>query len=292
MSMPRVGVGLPTVGPYAGPDAIVTVASAAERLGFHSVSTFERLLLPLTSDWVNVYGLPDFPAYDALETLTWVAAHTQRIRLVTGTASALFQPPVVLARRLATLDHLSGGRVVAGIGLGWMPEELAVAGVPRAGRGARFEEHLAVMRACWGPDPVEHDGPCYQVPRAKIGPKPTNGRLPVLIGGVAQPAIARAARLGDGLILAFRDWDSFGTQLEWYRGAGGTGPVVLRAGPMLADSEHPVPPATWSAPSMLDDLARAATAGVDEVIWDLNIVGLAPARQVAALGALASALDA
>jgi alkanesulfonate monooxygenase SsuD/methylene tetrahydromethanopterin reductase-like flavin-dependent oxidoreductase (luciferase family) len=164
MSMPHVGVGLPIVGPHAGPDAILTVASAAERLGFHSVSTFERLLLPLTSDWGNIYGLPDYPAYDALETLTWVAAHTKRVRLVTGTLSSLFQSPIVLARRLATLDHLSGGRVVAGIALGWMPEELAATGVPVSGRGARFEEHLAAMRACWGPDPVEHHGASYQLP--------------------------------------------------------------------------------------------------------------------------------
>jgi probable F420-dependent oxidoreductase len=292
MSMPRVGVGLPIVGPHAGPDAILTVASAAERLGFHSVSTSERLLLPLTSDWANVYGLPDFPSYDALEALTWVAAHTKRVRLVTGTLSSLFQPPIVLARRLATLDHLSGGRVVAGIALGWMPEELAATGVPLNGRGARFEEHLAAMRACWGPDPVEHHGANYQIARSKVGPKPANGRVPVLIGGVAQAAIARAARLGDGLILAFRDRESFDAQVGWYREAGGAGPIVLRAGPMLADQQHLVPPTTWTEPSMIDDLTRAAASGVDEVIWDLNIIGLEPERQVEALEALASTLTA
>ena len=148
------------------------------------------------------------------------------------------------------------------------------------------------MRACWAPDPVEHEGPHYRIPRSKIGPKPVNGRLPVLIGGVTRSAVERAARLGDGFIIGFRDWDSTLTQIDWYRGAGGAGSVVLRAGPMLSDDQHPVAPSTWTEPSMADDLARAAAAGVNELIWDLNIVGLDPSRQVNALETLASRLRA
>jgi probable F420-dependent oxidoreductase len=288
---PRIGVGLPVLGEHAGPESVRQIASAAERLSFSSVSTCDRLLLPLGADWGNVYGLPDFWIYDVLESLTWVAGQTQRVKLVTGVLNTLFQPPIVLARRLATLDHLSGGRVVAGIGLGWMPEELVATGVPAGGRGARFEEHLAAMRACWGPNPVEHAGPRYTIPRSKVGAKPVNGAIPVLIGGVTQPAIARAARLGDGVILAFRDWDSFEQQLGWYREAGGTGEVIVRAGPMLADQQHAVPPTTWTEPSILDDLARISALGVAELIWDLNIIGMEPRQQIAAFERLASALD-
>lgn len=287
---PRIGVGLPVLGEHVGPESVRQIAAAAERLGFSSVSTCDRLMLPLGSDWGNVYGLPDFWIYDVLESLTWVAGQTQRVKLVTGVLNTLFQPPIVLARRLATLDHLSGGRVVAGIGLGWMPEELVATGLPAGGRGARFEEHLAAMRACWGPNPVEHAGPRYTIPRSKVGPKPVNGTLPILIGGVTQPAIARAARLGDGVILAFRDWDSFEEQLGWYREAGGTGEVVVRAGPMLADQQHAVPPTTWTEPSILDDLARISALGVTELIWDLNIIGMEPGQQIAAFERLASAL--
>jgi probable F420-dependent oxidoreductase len=290
MAIPRIGVGLPIVGPHAGPDALVTVATAADRLGFHSVSTSDRLLLPASPDWHNRFGLPESPAYDVLESLTWVAAHTRRVRLVTGVINSLFHSPVVLARRFATLDHLSGGRVDAGLGQGWLPEEFAATGAPLTGRAAAFEEHLAAMRACWGPDPVHCDGPRYQIPMANIGPKPVSGHLPVLIGAVARPAVERAARLGDGFIIGFRGWDSTLEQIDWYRGAGGTGRIVVRAGPRLPDDFDPTPPTDWSEPSMLDDLARAAEAGIDEVIWDLNIVGMEPQRQVEALETLASAL--
>jgi probable F420-dependent oxidoreductase len=289
MHIPRVGVGLPVIGPHATPDAILQVACAAERLGFHSVSISERLLLPAAPDWQNLAGLPDYPAYDTLEALTWVAAHTRRIRLATGVLISLFQPPIVLARRLATLDHLSGGRLDAGIGQGWLPEEFAAAGVPPSRRGARFEEHLAAMRACWGPDPVQHDGPHYHIPLAKIGPKPAGGRLPVLIGAVTRPAVERAARIGDGFIAAFRDWASVGAQIDWYRGASGAGRIVLRAGPQLPVEGSAAPPADWSEATIRDDLGRAGEMGIDEVIWDLNIIGLSPRRQIEAFEALAPA---
>lgn len=201
----------------------------------------------------------------------------------------LFQQPVVLARRLATLDHLSGGRVEAGVALGWMPEEYAATGVPTSGRAARFEECLAALRACWGPDPVELDGEHYRIPPAKIGPKPLRGTIPLLIGGLARPAVERAARLGDGFTVAFRSWDAAREQIRWYRAAGGTGPIVLRGGPMLADADHATPPDTWTEGRILDSLAEAAAEGVAEVAWDLNVVGTEPRRQVELVEWLAGA---
>src|SRR5262245_46198110 len=111
-SMPlRSGVNLPTFGPHAGPDAVLAVAAAAERLGLPAVSVSERLLLPADPAWPNEAGLPEWPVLDPIEALTFAAAHTRRVRLATGVVNALFQPPIVLARRLATLDVLSGGRV-------------------------------------------------------------------------------------------------------------------------------------------------------------------------------------
>ena len=293
-SLPRVGVGVPNFGPRADPEAIVTVAKAAERLGFDSVWTFERLLLPVMPDGTNPYGMPDHngSVFDPLETLTWVAAHTRRIGLGTLVMDPLFQSPLVLAKRLATLDRLSGGRLVAGVGQGWMPEEFEAVGVPMARRGAGFEEHLAAMRACWQPDPVEHLGRWYRIPRSRIGPKPVKGRVPLLVGGTTRPAVERAARLGDGFAAVMMDWDTLRSQVAWFRDAGGAGPVVLRVNPETVDAVEPHAPFTGPIPSVVDDLAQAVPAGVDVVVWDLNMADLDAHRQVAILEVLASALDA
>ena len=132
--------------------------------------------------------------YDPVETLTYVAARTSRITLGTSVLDALFQSPVILARRLATLDRFSGGRLVAGIGQGWMEQEFEAAGVSMKRRGAGFEEHLLAMRAVWGPDPVHFEGRFYRIPEADIGPKPVRPGGPRLMVGAASPVGARARR--------------------------------------------------------------------------------------------------
>jgi probable F420-dependent oxidoreductase len=286
MEISRIGVSLPSFGPHAGPEAIAAVATAAERLGFHSVSVTERLLLPAHEGWANEAGLPESPVYDPIEVLTWVAARTRRVRLLTAVVNSLFQPPIMLARRLATLDRLSGGRLDVGIGQGWLPEEFAAVGVPLGRRGAGFEDHLAAMRACWAPDPVCHDGPRYRIPVSRVGPKPVDGRIPVLIGALARPAIERAARLGDGFVTALRDWDTSRTEIDWYRRAGGTGPVVLAMMPAWAGSRD----LGAVGPAASDDVARAAAAGVDELHWGLSLSGAGVQHQVDALEAVAAAV--
>ncbi len=284
MSIPRIGVALPNLEPHAGPETIVAVARAAERLGFHSVSASERLLLPAGPGWRNEMGLPESYVWDTLETLTWAAAHTRRIRLGSGIVNALFQPPIVLARRLATIDRLSGGRLDVGLGQGWLPEEFAAAGVPVARRGAGFEEYLAALRACWGPDPVEHSGPNYHIPTSTVGPKPVSG-LPVFIGALARPAVERAARIGDGLITAVRDWETSATEIGWYRQAGGTGPVILRIGHPY---EGPDTTAEVFVRSAMADLESAAEVGADELHFELNLAEIPPDRQIDLLEALAT----
>jgi probable F420-dependent oxidoreductase len=289
-AFPAVSVGLPIVGPHAGPAAVEQVAAAADRLGFRSVSLGERLLLPVSGEAQNAYGLPDWPFYDALDTLAWVAARTERVRLRTDVIVPLFQQPVVLARRLATLDRLSAGRVEAGVALGWLPEEFTATGIPARGRAARFEECLAVLRTCWGPDPVAFEGEHYRIPPSKVGPKPARGTIPLAIGALSRAAVERAARLGDGFTLGFRNWPDFRQQLAWYRDAGGNGPLILRGGPMLVDAEHPTPPPTWTEGHIVENLAEVAGEGVTEFVWDLNIAGYEPARQVELMEGLASAV--
>ncbi|HEY9338987.1 MAG TPA: TIGR03619 family F420-dependent LLM class oxidoreductase [Kribbella sp.] len=287
MVYPEVGVGLPVVG-LRGPDAVVAIAKAADDLGFAAVSVFERLLVPAAPDWVNHAGLPAEAAYDALDTLAYVAAHTSQVRLHTAILVPLFQQPVVLARRVATIDQLSGGRMDLGIALGWLPEEFVATGVPARGRVAAFEESIAVLRACWGPDPVEHTGARYAVPMAIVGPKPV-APLTLYGGGVTRPAVERAARLADGLTLAHRDWDSTQAAVGWYHEAGGSGPIVLRAGPMRPHPMLEGPPG-FTPETILDDLRRSADEGISRVDWDLNLVGTPITEQVAVLTTLARRL--
>ena len=287
---PRIGVTLPVVGAYAGPEAIVAIARAAERVGLHGVAVSERLLLPAGEDWDNAYGLPESYVWDAIESLTWAAAHTERIRLATGIVNALFQPPIVLARRLATLDRLSGGRLEVGLGQGWLPEEFVATGVPTSRRGRGFEEHLAAMRACWGPDPVEHEGPEYRIPISTVGPKPVRGAdIPVLIGAVARPAVERAAHLGAGFVTGVRDWAASAAEIGWYRAAGGTGPVVVQVmSSWGAAADEPIDAfVAWA----VDEVDHAAAAGADEVRFELNLTGAPIDRQVAAMEGLAIALS-
>ncbi|MEU8038363.1 TIGR03619 family F420-dependent LLM class oxidoreductase [Streptosporangium sp. NPDC049078] len=295
MNHPRIGVSLPHFGPYAGPDAIVAVARATERLGFHAVSVSERLLMPAAPDWTNDAGLPESHVWDSLEILTWAAAHTERIRVSTGIVNSIFQSPVILARRLATLDRLSGGRLDAGIGQGggtmeppyYIPEEFVAAGVPASRRGAGFVEHIAAMRACWGPDPVSHHGRHYQIPSSLVGPKPFGDTIPLFIGALTRQTIERAARVGDGFIVVALDWEETRTKILWYREAGGTGTVVVNT--IQAYPDTPITPATFTD-AMLNDLERAAKAGADEMHLTLNLKPVSPDDQIELLEALAGKL--
>src|SRR5215218_10311300 len=141
--------------------------------------------------------------YDPIETLGYVAARPDsRITLGTSVLDALFQSPIILARRLATLDRFSDGRLVVGVGQGWMEQEFEAAGVSMKRRGAGFEEHILAMRAVWGPDLVSFEGHFYRIPEADIGPKPVRPGGPRLMAGAGSPvATERAGRLGVGLTL-------------------------------------------------------------------------------------------
>ena len=171
----NLGVALPTSGRLASPANIVRIAQEAERLGYASVWTYERLLRPVAELPAPDGSMRRIPApyrltYEPLETLSYVAALTERVRLGTSVIDALLHPPVVLARRFATLDQFSGGRVVAGLGQGWMPQEFETANGPMDRIGSGMDEVVAAMRACWGPDPVEFEGRFYRIAPSEVNP--------------------------------------------------------------------------------------------------------------------------
>ena len=275
----ELGIGLPTSGALAAPANIAAVAKEAERLGYDALWTYERLLRPI-GDVEQGGGKGPLPetyrlVFEPLETLSYVAALTSTIRLGTSVVNALMHPPVVLARRFATLDQLSGGRAIAGFGQGWMQEEFDTVGVPKQRLGAGFDEVVAAIRACWGPDPVEHQGRYYTIAPSEVNPKPVQRPLPILMGSISPAGIKRAARIADGLnpiafsadalretVTAFRD-----AARELGRDADAL-PVVARANvPITPDPLGDDRPYLGGSPAQIADaLAALEDSGVDQVL--------------------------
>jgi probable F420-dependent oxidoreductase len=149
--------------------------------------------------WPEIFAT----VYDPIEMLTFAAARTRKAKLGTSVMSALFQNPVTLARRFATLDRLSDGRAIAGIGQGDFRDEFEAANIPIRRRGRGFEEFVRAMRAIWGPDTVSFTGDFYNIPESRIGPKPVQpGGIPMLLGAFAPASLERAARIADGIMPA------------------------------------------------------------------------------------------
>ena len=300
MTAIKIGLHLPMAGPDASPEALAQVPQEAERVGLDSVWSWDRQLRPRVPIAMGGAGGPVMDApqawatlYDPIEILAYVAATTSRITLGTSVLDSLFQAPVVLARRLATLDRLSGGRLVVGIGQGWMEQEFVAAGVSMKRRGAGFEEHTRAMQAVWGPDPVSFDGRFYRIPESDIGPKPVRPGGPTLIVGAGAPtAVDRAARLGAGLTLVIFDWDSVLATIEAFRAAAAaagrdpaTLPIMLQVnGNLTEESLDRRDPLLGSPEQVADDLERAAGMGVQHVYW--NSTGGDPAGQVPLLARL------
>jgi probable F420-dependent oxidoreductase len=201
----KAGILLPHLGDSATRDNVLYIAKEAEKEGLDSVWVLERLLLPLKPQ--TPYGAtPDgsFPAeyqnvLDPLETLTYLAGNTEQISLGTCIIDILFHNPVVLARRFATLDILSNGRAIAGLGIGWSKDEYEVSGVPYKHRGERANEFLQLLKRIWTDDVVEFKGKFYSIPASKIGPKPVQKpHPPILLGGSSPNTLSRIVNYADG----------------------------------------------------------------------------------------------
>jgi probable F420-dependent oxidoreductase len=286
MTSVKLGVHLPVAGRSASPDAIAQVAEEAERIGLDSVWSWDRLMRPTVPIAMGGPGGPvmlapeDFATvYDPIETLSYVAARTSRIALGISVMDALFQSPVILARRLATLDRFSGGRLIAGIGQGWMEQEFQAAGVSMKRRGAGFEEHLLAMRAVWGPDPVSFAGNLYHIPEADIGPKPVRPEGPNIVLGAASPqALQRAGRFGAGLTLVIFDWNTVRQSIATFRAAARAAghdpdalPIMLQVnGNVTEDPVHEPAPLLGSPEQVAADLERAAELGIGHVYWHFD----------------------
>ncbi len=200
----RFGFALPQIGSAAGPEALVLVAKRAEDLGLDSVWVLDRILWPINPRAPYPIGDGSLPVryknvLDPLETLTFVAAHTSRIALGTGVVNLPWYNPVLLARRLTTLDVLSAGRLRIGFGIGWSPDEYEAAGVTWQERGKRADESIKALKRIWTTDPVDFQGKYYRIPKSFIGPKPVQKpHPPIYMAAFTPSALNRVATEADG----------------------------------------------------------------------------------------------
>jgi probable F420-dependent oxidoreductase len=299
----QLGFGVPVAGSWATPANQIRVVRRAEELGYHSAWTFQRLLVPARPDERS--AAPFYRSVqDAVVSLAFLAGQTGRIRLGAAVLIAPFFTPALLAKQLATLDIVSAGRLDVGLGIGWNPTELRAAGVPERQRGARTEEIIAALRTLWADEVAELHGRFYQLPPARLAPKPLQRpHPPLLLGGTAPAALRRAGRLADGWISGSNtDLTRVAEPIAVVRRAAsdaGRDPdalrLVVRGAVKVRHGERGGAPLVGPLDKIRDDLERLGDQGVTETFVDLNFdpeIGSPDADPAASLRRAEEALEA
>jgi probable F420-dependent oxidoreductase len=181
----------------AGPAEIARIAEAADRLGFGHVTCSEHVAIPRA-----VVGERGARYYDPLATFGFLAARTTRVRFLTHVLVLPYHHPLAIAKRWGTIDRLSGGRLILGVGVGTLEEEFRLLGVEFAGRGARYEDALRALRAAFGRREPAYEGTHYRFGGVVVDPCGVQERVPLWLGGRSARSLRRALVLGDG-------WDPF-----------------------------------------------------------------------------------
>ena len=248
---------------WASPDNAGDYAARAEGLGFDSLWTVEHVVVPKGYRSTYPYsrsgrmagGAEDFPSPDPLIWLAFAAAATTRIRLATGILILPQRNPLILAKEVATLDRLSGGRVTLGVGVGWLEEEFKALGVPFAGRGERTDEYVAVMRALWTQELASFSGATVEFHDVYLRPAPVQQPIPIVIGGHSERAAQRAGRIGDGFFPA-------GVQVDAL-------PALVASARQWAERSGRDPQAleiTMGAKPTPESVAQVLAAGIDRLV--------------------------
>src|SRR5579859_7006486 len=205
----KIGLMFINSGPFSNPDLLAHLAQHAEACGVESLWTVEHVVIPKGYQTPYPYskdgkipGGEDVAIPDPLLPLSFVAALTKKIKLATGVMILPQRHPLYVAKELATLDLLSGGRTILGIGSGWLKEEFDALGLDFHARGARTDEAIQSLRACWRDNPSSFHGKHFDFGPLMSFPKPAQPSIPVHIGGHSPAAARRAGRLGDGFFPA------------------------------------------------------------------------------------------
>lgn len=269
------------VGP-SNAEGIVSVAKKSEEVGLESVWTFEHAIVPIDYESKYPYSAdgkmgvkPETNFIDPLIALTLVAAHTTTIRLGTGVNILPQVNPLLLAKQSASLDLISGGRFMLGVGIGWLREEFDAMGVPFEKRGARFDDYIQAMRKAWSPDVVEHQSEHIQWTGFKSHPLPVQDPFPVIIGGTKGKAFQRIARYGQGWFAPTPSPDALVPQLAQLAeacAAEGRDPASVEVTCM------------WVPAMGLDSLAKFEDLGVARLVIPLQALGGPPVEALDKLG--------
>ena len=213
----KVGVVPINAGPYLAPGFLGRFAKLAEDLGYESLWTFEHVIVPEHYESVYPYNPSgklavgaDGQFVDPLVALTWVAAGTERIRLGTGVNILPQVSPLYFAKQASSIDYLSNGRLMLGLGVGWLKEEFDALGVPFERRGARADEYLDAMTAAWSGERIDFRGEFVNWTGWSMQPRPVQRpRIPIIVGGTSPAAVRRVVKRGDGWYVIHRDLEHF-----------------------------------------------------------------------------------
>jgi probable F420-dependent oxidoreductase len=207
---------------FTDPDVLIPFVQRAETLGYESVWTAEHVIIPQTYTSVYPYNpsgkvpfRPDASIIDPLVALTFIASSTKHLRLGTGVNILPQTNPLYLAKWASSIDHLSKGRLMLGVGIGWLREEFEAIGVPFAHRGKRSDEYLQALKAVWNGEEVNYQGEFVRWQGFMMRPKPVQpGGVPLVIGGVSPSAIRRTVRYGDGWYVIGKDLDDYRSHMK------------------------------------------------------------------------------
>ena len=209
---------------FQDPAAILGLARQAESAGVESLWTFEHVIVPMDYESKYPYDksgkmgiAPEANFFDPLVCLAWIASATSTIRLGTGVNILSQANPIYVAKQVASLDALSGGRFMFGAGIGWLEEEFRAVGVPFEKRGARFDDYVQALRKVWSGAVVEHQSDFVDWTDFKSYPLPVQNPMPVIIGGDKGKIYQRIARYGNGWYAPTRSAEDLAPRLEELR---------------------------------------------------------------------------
>ena len=265
----KFGVRLPGAGPLATPEAITAFARRAEEVGFESLWMPNHIALPIRVETRYPYREdgkffwpPEAPYLDTILVLAWASAATRHVQVGPSALVTAWHHPVNLAKALATLDLLNGGRTVLVVAVGWMREQFEILGAPFAERGARCTEYVSLLKHLWTADTIDFHGRFFDYSGFKFYPKPVRKpALPIWIGGKSDGTLRRVAQVGDGWHPLYLTPAEMTEKLEVLKG------YLAAEGRGLEDVELSARPVT-QAPFNLETVKRFDDLGVKTLIWD------------------------